>query len=116
MLRTNAGKFHVLLPYQYDWEVIHKKILIPEELRHFYEDIYINNNGEWLRGVHIFHISAREPTYTIVVFKDKAKHVDEITKTYVREFAWGKNAPKNYGPCYNTHHNIEWFVGYVHAP
>ena len=62
-----------------------RKGLISQEFKHMEEGIYVNKNGDMIRGVSIFNVSIGEPVFVDAVLRDKAKEVAKVTRQYVQD-------------------------------
>ena len=67
------------------WQGCKHKNLIPEELRLMEEGIYVNENGDKLRGVTVFNVPIGEPEYVETVLKNKAREVAGVARIYIED-------------------------------
>ncbi len=67
------------------WGGCHRNRLIPDELSEIQEGIFVNEEGERLRGVTIFNVPIGEEKYVEAVMKKKAKEVVAITRRYAED-------------------------------
>jgi hypothetical protein len=52
-----------------------------------HEGIFINNDGDMLRGLHVFNVLVGDPEYTTTVLKTKATQMRTTTRNYVADMA-----------------------------
>ncbi len=69
------------------WQDIHGRNIIPENLNHIQEGIFVNNLGERLRGVHDFNVPVGDADYVATVLQTKATQVRSTTRNYVKDLA-----------------------------
>ncbi len=67
------------------WKVCRGRKLIPNNLSHTEEGIYVTENGDRLRGIPIFNVPIGKPRYVEAVLRKKADEVANITRVYVLE-------------------------------
>ena len=67
------------------WGDCQRKQLIPDEISDIQEGIFVNEEGDRLRGVTIFNVSIGEGRYVEAVLKKKAKEVAAITIPYAED-------------------------------
>jgi hypothetical protein len=67
------------------WEDINNRDLLPEDLKHMQEGIFINSTGDMLRGLHVSNVPVRDPDCVAAVLRTKANQVGKTTKNYVTD-------------------------------
>ena len=69
------------------WLDIRKRDIIPENLKRIQEGIFINNNGDKLRGVQVFNVPMGDADYIATVLQTKALPVSTTPRKYVKDLA-----------------------------
>jgi hypothetical protein len=67
------------------WHDCKHKNLIPEEPMLMEEGIYVNENGDMLRGVTVFDVPIGELEYVETVLKNKAREVAGVARKYIED-------------------------------
>ena len=69
------------------WEGIRIRNIISENLKHIQDGIFINNDGDKLRGVHVFNVPVGDANYIATILQTKASQVTSSTRKYVEDLA-----------------------------
>ena len=67
------------------WKDCKERNVIPQELTHKEEGIYVTENRDFLRGIIVFNVPIGEPEYVEAVLRDKAVEVVKVTRTYMED-------------------------------
>jgi len=67
------------------WQDCTERDLIPEELSLMGEGIYVNEDGDRLRGVTVFNVPVGEPEYVEAVLRNKAQEVASVARYYIAD-------------------------------
>jgi hypothetical protein len=65
------------------WHECNEKGLIPDELSHMEEDIYVSEDEDRLKGVTICNLPIGEHVHVEAVSRDKAPEVARVARAYV---------------------------------
>ena len=65
------------------------------------EGIYVNGDGDRLRGVTIFNVSIEEPVYVEAVLRNKAQEVVSVAREYIDDLENEMSSR----PCCIIHYN-----------
>ena len=67
------------------WQECIERNLIPEEMSLMDECIYVNEDGDTLRGDTVFNVPVGEPEYFEAVQSNKAREVASVARNYIED-------------------------------